>query len=133
MNSDLPKSLLGKCGDNDCKPNELAVSLLLRALNCLRRFAWDALLATHDRLSALLGTHLVFQVVWWIAHVSQNKWGVIAVIWMLYACLHAVFAHCQPLERLSVCACCVCMCISEYVRTYVHRSFPQGRSNTPTF
>ena len=73
MNSDLPASLFGKCGDFDCKPDELAVSLLLRAPNCLRHFAWDALLATHDWLSALLGTHLVIQVVWWIAHVSQNK------------------------------------------------------------
>ena len=73
MNSDLPASLLGKCGDDDCKPDELAVSLLLRALNCLRHFAWDALRATLDWLSALLGTHLVIQVVWWIAHVSQNK------------------------------------------------------------
>ena len=38
---------------------------------------------------------------------------------LLYACLHAAFAHCQPLERLNVCACCVCMCIIEYVLTYI--------------
>ncbi len=33
--------------------------------------------------------------------------------------LYAAFGHCRPLERLSVCASCVCLCTIEYVRTYI--------------